>query len=127
VIASNTQIGSANPPTSNPAKIATSAILSNTESRNPPFFDTLLVYLATWPSTMSKNPETKSNTPPIIVTENQGEMYAFSPYAIADKNANPKPTAVQKLGDSPVAPNLAPSFSSVGLRESRKLFSNVVM
>jgi len=36
VIAKNTRYGSAKPPTSIPRNIATSAILSNTESRKPP-------------------------------------------------------------------------------------------
>ena len=36
VIAKNTKYGSAKPPTSIPRNIATSAILSNTESRKPP-------------------------------------------------------------------------------------------
>jgi len=37
VIAKNTRYGSANPPIRIPKKIATSAILSNTESKNAPF------------------------------------------------------------------------------------------
>jgi len=36
VIAKNTKYGSAKPPTNIPRNIATSAILSNTESRKPP-------------------------------------------------------------------------------------------
>ena len=35
-------------------------------SRNPPDFETLFVYRATWPSTISKNPDTNNATPPRI-------------------------------------------------------------
>ena len=41
-----------------PKNIATSAILSNTESKKPPVFEILFVYLATCPSTIAKKPET---------------------------------------------------------------------
>jgi len=45
------------------------------------------------------------------------------PYTTADINANARPTQVQKFGDSPVAANPLPIFSSVGARVSRRLFN----
>ena len=49
-----------------PKKMATSAILSKTESRNAPLVDVFCETIATCPSTISKNPEISNSIPPMI-------------------------------------------------------------
>ncbi len=120
MIASITRYGSAYPPINNPKKIATSAILSNIESRYDPFFEVFPVILATCPSTISKNPDTSNKTPPII---NPNSIPI--PYTTADARANTRPTNVQKLGESPVDANAFPIFSSIGCNVPLRLFNIV--